>query len=598
MINLLSAIPPSFILIIGALLVPFLKGKIRNLYIIALPAIAFFQITTLGCCGSFTVPLLGFDVNLLRADEYSKIFGYIFTLAAFATAIYGYAEKKATEFVAALFYIGSALGVVFAGDLVGLYIFWELMAVSSVILVLARRTKSSYKAATRYILVHVFGGLVLLAGLMLHIHQTGSIEFTSFDTSWIGTWLILIGFLVNAAAYPLSSWLPDAYPEATAIGGVVLSAFTSKTAVYALMRGFPGWDILIIIGCAMAVYGVIYGFLENDIRRILGFSIVNQVGFMVCAIGVGSKLALAAVAAHAFCHILYKALLFMGAGAVINSTGKNKLSDLGGLIKSMPWTFIMIAIGALTIAGPLTSGFISKTMILKSVEKAHLFWPWLILEIAAVGVFLNAGLRLPYFTFFGKDQKLAAKESSPAMLIGMGILAFFCIAIGLFPAYFYKILPNADYVSSHMYSSFSDLYIHHFTSVLPKLQMVIFTILGFFLCLPLIKNLKTITLDTDWFYRKGATLFFNTVKTSTTAVNNTVYKIVVETLTMNVIAFAKNAPANAMLAVMVPVWKIMRYSDQQIKDQIHQLRSNVESNTFPVGLAALIIIFILLTFTI
>lgn len=597
MIDLISSVPPSFILILGALLVPFVKGTLRNVLVIALPAIAFLNILNIGCCTSYSLQFLGFELELLRADMWAKVFGYVFTIAAFATAIYGYHDKKASEFVAALMYIGSALGVVFAGDLVSLYIFWELMAVTSVALILSKRTLASRRAGTRYIIVHVFGGLVLLAGIMLHIHNTGSIAFTSFTTQSTAAVLILLGFLVNAAAYPLSSWLPDAYPEASAMGAVVLSAYTSKTAVYALMRGFPGWDILIIIGCAMAIYGVIYGLLENDIRRILAYSIVNQVGFMVCAVGVGSKLALAAVAAHAFCHILYKGLLFMSAGAVIQQTGKSKLSQLGGLAKSMPWTFIFMAIGALTIAGPLSSGFISKTMILKSVEKAHLFWPWLILEIGAVGVFLNAGLRLPYFTFFGKDSNVKAKEAPKHMLIGMAILAFLCIAIGIVPAYFYQILPHSEYVQSKMYSSFSDLYVHHFYAVLPKLQLVLFTILGFFLCLPIIKRNDTITLDTDWFYRKGADLFYNIVKGSTSIVNDLTHSVVIDKITKNVVAFTTNAPANAMLAVMVPIWKIMRYNDNEIKEQITNLRANVESNSFPVGLASLIIIFVLLTFT-
>ena len=215
------------------------------------------------------------------------------------------------------------------------------MAVASTFLILARKTEKAQAAGMRYILVHIFGGLCLLAGIIMHITQTGSVAFDPMTNRNLANYLILLGILVNAAAPLVGAWLPDAYPEATVTGGVILSAYTTKTAVYTLVRGFPGWEILILVGCIMTLYGIIYALLENDMRRILAYSIINQVGFMVCGVGIGTMMSLNGTVAHAFCHIIYKSLLWMSAGSVLYMTGKSRCTDLGGLYKTMPWTLIL-----------------------------------------------------------------------------------------------------------------------------------------------------------------------------------------------------------------------------------------------------------------
>ena len=313
----MSELHPAIVLIVGALLIPFIKGSAKNCYVIALPAAAFYIITQLEPGYSWQIHFFGFDLTFLRVDRLSKIFGYIFTINAFAAFIYAFYLKDNNQHISALFYIGSAIGAVFAGDLVSFYFFWEIMAVASTFLILARRTKKSLGAGMRYIMVHIFGGLCLLAGIVIYISNTGSIIFEAMTQQTLATWLMLIGVLVNAAAPPFSAWLSDAYPEATVTGGVILSAYTTKTAVYTLIRGFPGWEILIVVGCLMTLYGIIYALLENDMRRILAYSIINQVGFMVTGVGIGTTMALNGAAAHAFAHIIYKALLWMSAGSVL-----------------------------------------------------------------------------------------------------------------------------------------------------------------------------------------------------------------------------------------------------------------------------------------
>ena len=396
---MITSLTPGLLYIFRGLFSYFLKGNIQKLFVLSIPLIALFQLTILNSSDSYVVSFLMSNINLLRVDNLSLVFGYVFVISSFAGFLYGIGTAKKAEYSSALIYIGSALSVVFARDLITLYIFWEFMALSSVFLVLLKRSERSRKSSLRYLMVHILGGLILLSGIMLHIHNTGSIAFSRFSIQNLSTWLMLVGVLVNAAAIPFSSWLPDAYSESTIMGGVILSAYTSKTAIYALLRGFAGWDILIWLGLAMAIYGVIYALIENDIRRILGYGIINQVGFMVCAVGVGTPLAIAAATAHAFCHIVYKALLWMSAGAVIKSTGKSKFTELGGLYYKMPITFSLALIGALTIGAPLTTAFTSKAMLIKAVEYQRLFWPWLLLQLSSAGIFFNLGVKFPYLIF-------------------------------------------------------------------------------------------------------------------------------------------------------------------------------------------------------
>ena len=506
---MISDFPPAAILILGALLVPFIKGNAKNWYVIILPAVAFYLISQLEVGSSWQFHFFGFDLTFLRVDKLSKVFGYIFTLNAVAAFVYAFYLKDNTQHIAALFYIGSALGVVFAGDLVSLYFFWEVMAVASTFLILARKTEKAQGAAMRYILVHIFGGLCLLAGMVIYITQTGSIAFNAMTDQTLGTYLILIGILVNAAAPPMHAWLPDAYPEATVTGGVILSAYTTKTAVYTLVRGFPGWEILIAVGCMMTIYGIIYALLENDMRRILAYSIINQVGFMVCGVGIGTAMSLNGTVAHAFCHIIYKALLWMSAGSVLYMVGKSKCTDLGGLYKTMPWTLIFGAIGALSISSfPATSGFTSKSLIIDGAVHEHLMWAWLVLEIASAGVFLHAGIKFPYFVFFAKDKGLRPGETNKAMLIAMAFLSFLCIFLGLYPQPLYNVLPHEVHYQAYT-----------FNHVIAQLQLLMLSALVFFLFLKLLKRTETISIDTDWFYRKGGQLFYYIIDRGLNGVN-------------------------------------------------------------------------------
>jgi len=487
----IETIPPGIFMILGASAVPFLRGAVQKTWILALPLIVLWFVWNVPDGPAFTVSLFDYTLTPLAGDALSRLFAIIFSIMAFAGGLFALNHCRTAEITAAFVYAGSAIGVVFARDLVTLLLFWEVMALGSTTVLLCSGGRSM-PAAMRYLTIHILGGSLLLVGVITHINSTGDIAFAAMKLESFATWMMLLGFLINAAAPPLSAWLPDAYPEASPGGMVFLSAFTTKTAVYVLIRGFPGAEILIFVGLYMIFYGIIYALLENDMRRILAYSIVNQVGFMVTGIGIGTEMALNGAAAHAFTHIIYKALLLMSAGSVLLMTGKRKCSDLGGLFQSMPLTMFCGIIGALSISSfPLTSGFISKSMISQAAADEGMMMAWYLLATASAGVFLHAGIKFPWFVFFQKDSGLRPPDPPLNMRLAMIFFAVLCIAIGAFPEPLYALLPYAvDYVP---YTA---------THVLTMLQLLLFSGLAFFICLPLMQRTLTISLDVDWFYRR------------------------------------------------------------------------------------------------
>ncbi len=573
---------PSFLFLLGAVLVALLPARIRMAAAVLVPLAAFFVIVNLPLGNGLQYQLFGFDLTLLRVDKLSKAFGYVFTINAFAAGIFALHLKTRVEPVAALTYIGASIGAVFAGDLISLYLFWEVMAIASTFLILARGTERSYQSAFRYVMIHLLGGLMLLAGILLQIKATGSVAFDPFAIRDLPTYLILIGFLVNAAAPPLSAWLSDAYPEATVTGGVVLTAYTTKTAVYTLIRGFAGWEILMVVGCVMALYGIIYAILENDMRRILAYSIINQVGFMVTGVGIGTAMALNGAVAHAFCHIIYKALLWMSAGAVLQLTGKSKCTDLGGLYKTMPLTLIFGCIGALAISSfPGFSGYTSKPMIIEAGVHGGFYWVWLVLELASAGVFLHAGIKFPYFVFFAKDSGMRPGEAPPHMLVAMAFLSFICIFLGVYPQPLYAILPFE--VNFHPYT---------FEHTLNQLQLLMFSALAFFMFLPMLKRTETISIDSDWFYRKGGQLFFTAADKLFNSINAQAEKLVAVELTAQVSRFFKQ-PGFLIQRQGVRLLAAVSGNRQQAEQMEAWLDARNRSGAYPIGIWVLLAVSIL-----
>jgi multicomponent Na+:H+ antiporter subunit D len=525
-----SFIHPALILICGAILLPFIKDPFRKPYLFLVPLLTFFDVIYLsqypGTYGVFMF-MGDWQITFGRIDSLSLVFAFIMSLMAIIGTIYGLHVDNAWHHIAAWLYVAGSLGVILCGDYLVLFLFWELMAFSSTFLVWFNKEEGALAAGYRYLLVHTFGGLILLLGFVLRFQATGDLSFVQMDehNMQLYTWLIMIGLMLNAAVPPLHSWLPDAYSKATVTGAVFMCAFTTKTAIYTLARACAGFDILIILGVIMAIIGIIYAILENDIRRLLGWEIVSQVGYMVAGVGIGTALAINGTAAHAFAHILYKGLLFMAAGSIIYTTGKSKFTELGNLYSKMPLTLLFMVIGGMSVSAfPLLSGFVSKSMIISAGFEEHLLWAAFLLTLVSAGTFLVAGLRLPYLIFFGENRcsdDTWNKATDPPwnMTMAMGIAAFFCVLVGCYLPFLYDMLPNKD-ATYHPYTAY------HLGETL---QILAFTALGFFYFKSKIGARATISFDLDWFYRKGGKVFLWLAQKPIQGIDNAwgeVYKVV------------------------------------------------------------------------
>lgn len=505
--------PTALILLLGAAGAPLFSGKARSAYLLALPVLAFVHVLALphGEYGIFT--FAGHELVAMRVDSLSLLFAYVFLLAAFLCAIYALHEKDTVQQVAALVYAGSALGAIFAGDLIGVFVYWEISAVASVLLIWASRTERAYRAGMRYLIVQLTSGMLLLVGGILHAGESGTLRFEYIGLDSAGSYVMLIAMGIKCAFPLLHNWLVDAYPEATPTGTVLLSAFTTKLGIYSLARAFPGTEPLIWIGATMAAFPIFYAVIENDLRRVLAYSLNNQLGFMVVGIGVGTELALNGAVAHAFADILFKGLLFMSMGAVLFRVGTIKGSELGGLYKSMPWTTGFCIVGAASISAfPLFSGFVTKSMVMTAAAGEGYVGVWLILLFASAGVFHHAGIKIPYFAFFAHDSGKRCEEAPRNMLIAMGISAALCIAIGTFPSVFYQLLPYSSeyepYTASH---------------VVDQMQLLVFSALAFSVLMrtgiyP--PELRSVNLDSDWVYRRAAPSILATMTRALAAVRH------------------------------------------------------------------------------
>lgn len=495
--EILLPLNPGIWLIVGALIAVLLPQTLSRWFAVILPVFLIAFLFSLNLDNYGTISFFDYSLETFRLDALSRVFGLIFLIASALGNLYALGDDvDKLQRSAALAYAGGAIAAVFAGDMITLFIFFEVAAVASVFLIWARRTERAFAAGMRYLIFQIGAGVILLAGLLIHFSVTGSIVFDKLGLEAPGGILILIAFGIKSAFPLVHNWLQDAYPEATISGTVILSGFTTKLAIYALARSYAGTEILIWIGAVMAIFPIFYAIIENDLRRVLTYSLNNQLGFMVVGIGIGTEMALNGTVSHAFVHILYKALLLMSMGAVLLRTGTCNGTELGGLVKTMPWTAAFCIVGAASASAfPLFSGFISKSMIITAAGEQGYWIIWLILLFASAGVLYHSGIRIPYFAFFSEDKSHRVKEAPWPMLVAMGAAAFLCIIIGVFPASLYAMLPfSVDYVPYTAYH------------VINQLQLLMFAALAFTV-LKLTKiypsDTRGINLDTDWVYRKG-----------------------------------------------------------------------------------------------
>jgi multicomponent Na+:H+ antiporter subunit D len=519
LIDIAATINPGLFVMAAALLAAFARNAAtRAIALIGGPALALVVMLYPPVAGievSRQV-FLGFGFALFRPDSLSLIFGLGFVLAAVLGGVYSLHRRDPVQDAAGLVYAGAAIGAVFAGDLVSLLVFTEIATLTSAVLVFARRTGPAYRAGVRYLAIQIAAGLALTAGVALYGVEKGTFILAELGSLWNGVLvgifditepgakLILAGIGAKAAFPLVHNWLTDAYPNTTETGAVVMSPYTTTLAVYVLARGFAGFDWLIWIGAAMTIYPVFFAVMENDLKKVLAYSTNNQIGFMVCAIGIGTPLALNGAAAHAVAHMIFKGLLFMTMGAVQLRLGTTKATELGGLHRTMPWTTLACLVGAASISAlPFFAGYSSKAMIMTAAEVGPgLFAIWLMLLFASAGVLEHSGIKIPYFAFFSHDSGKRPQEAPFNMLLAMGLSAALCMVIGLSPGWLYRLLPFQD--SALEYLAFELFSMRH---IIQQLQLLCFAVLAFML----LKWLKLypaerpgVILDAEWIWRKGA----------------------------------------------------------------------------------------------
>ena len=586
---------PATALLLGGLATIFLRGRFASVVLVMAPLFGLFHLYGMELGGVSSYNLFGYEMVAASVDQQAKVFGYIFHIAALVAGIYSFHVRDPWQVSMALFYAASAVGVAFAGDMLSLFLWWEGLAITSVFQIWGRKTKTAEDSGFRYLFFHISSGLLLLFGILLRYHGEGASALAlnsltdALESGDLGAQFILLAIGIKAAFPGLHVWLKDGYAEATHTGPVWLCAFTTKCAVCMLVRLFPGAEILIPVGAVMAVFPIFYAVIENDLRRVLCYSKINQIGFMVVAIGIGSKLAIDGAIAHAFTHVIYKGLLFMSMGAVMFRTGEVRASHLGGLYKSMPFTTGFCIIGAASISAfPLFSGFISKSIIITEAARHGHTLVWICLLFASAGVFHKAGIKVPFFAFFAKDSGLRPKEAPPHMLIAMAVSAVLCVFLGCNPQWLYSLLPNGA-MGYHPYDG---------THVITQLEILLFSALTFTLLnlwgkYP--KDTPSVNLDIDWLYRKVGRIFINFGSIFWNGLNTQAHSLLVAGLTEKVCVFAKGAQINCAVALAFALRGFGYCGSLGSKnDQI--MKRRVRLGIYPVGLTVLFVLFLILAF--
>ena len=506
-----NCLHPGLIMIAMGLLVMALPERLRRPAYIAAPLLALACSLQLNESSEMVYRISSkLSIDMISFDRLSLIFMTAFCIVSLIAAIYSAGSNNRFEMGFALMYAGSNMGVVLSGDVLSLIIFWELSAIASCYVVYARRTRKSTRAAFRYILVHGFGGNMLLVGIISYIAKYG-MDITNITGAQDFTfWMIFIGVAVNAAVPPLNSWMPDAYPESTIGGTIYLASFTTKSAIYVMIRFFAGTEWLVYIGAFMAIYGILMALLENDLRRLFCYHIISQLGYIVASLAMGPGYGIDGAAAHTFNNIMYKGTLLMCAGAVLYATGRRKISELGGLGRQMPLTAVCFLIASFAISGmPFLNGFASKALVMHAVSEGGYELVSFLLTTASVGTWMSIALKINYFVFFGKPvsgKPFPAEELKPVpvnMKIGMVLGAAACTVTGVMPKLVYNLTPSMT--DGHPFT------VEHIVEYL-----VLFaggTVI-FFLFISKMKVHDQLSLDFDWFYRVALDRFILWISTS------------------------------------------------------------------------------------
>ncbi|PKP90002.1 MAG: monovalent cation/H+ antiporter subunit A [Alphaproteobacteria bacterium HGW-Alphaproteobacteria-16] len=409
------------------------------------------------------VPAIGLDFSLV-VDPLGLMFagmilGIGLLVVIFAHSYLYKGEATGRFFACLMLFQGAMLGIVISGNVLLLLIFWELTSLSSFLLIgFWRHSAEARQGARMALAITGGGGLVLIAGILLLGIVAGSFDLMTILSSRdvvqasplypVILILILIGCLTKSAQFPFHFWLPHAMAAPTPVSAYLHSATMVKAGVFLLARLWPvlaGTDLYTVIvtgvGLTTMIFGAWVALFRHDLKSILAYSTISQLGLLVMLLGFSIRMAAVAAVLHILNHAAFKAALFMSAGIVDHETGTRDIRRLGGLAKVMPITAVVATIAAAAMAGlPPLGGFISKEMMLDETLHIALFGlPWLVPVLATIAATLSVGysLRLAGHLFFGKprDPEPHARAHDPG--IGMwaspALLVVIAVLLGLIP---------------------------------------------------------------------------------------------------------------------------------------------------------------------
>lgn len=396
----------------------------------------------------------GLSLLTFTLHPYGKIAAFGFTLVGSFGLLYGLKLSTTAEQAVSIWAIAAAIGVSFAGNFLTFLLFWELLSLAAAALVYLKKTAKSIKMATRLLAFQLVGGFSLTVGIVLQYCATGSLDLA---IPVAGLPFFIIGIGIKTAFIPLHLWVPWGYPAASFPSSVLLAALCTKVGVYGVARILPVSEGIALMGACMALIGVSIALIQGELRRLLSYHIISQVGYMVAGVGLGLACSVDGGLLHLVNHMIYKALLFMSAGAVILATGTESIHELHHpksedegppLWRVIPIAAIGALIGALSIAGmPPFNGYVSKYLLKNGTHDFPLVY-W-ILQVASVGTALSFA-KFVYFGFIRGRLKIKQplNVSMQAAIIG---LASCCVLFGVFPGLLKPLLPFQS--DLHVYSA-------------------------------------------------------------------------------------------------------------------------------------------------
>jgi multicomponent Na+:H+ antiporter subunit D len=387
---------------------------------------------------------MGLPVVLLDLDALNRIFGIAMLIALIVLAVASGARRSRSEDAAILTMAGGAVSALFVGDLVSFVAAASIASLAQAWLVFASPVHGAARSGERLLIWLGLEGLLFLVGVAFQLSANrGSSIFGRLDPATIGGACIFAATLIRAGAPLAHVWLKDAISHASPVGAAAITAFSTMLGVYALARLFPAEPLLVPIGLALAVLGSIYALTEDDLRRAAASGLSAQTGVCAALVGVGSPLAMAAAEGHAFTATFAFIALILGLGAILGRAGDVRASTIEGRARTMPLTALLIVLAGLSAASvPGLALYVTTSIALEATAQWEVQYAWIIIASVPPMLLMSLMLRPASLAFRAPPLRVQIHEAPFPMLLSIGLALFFCVSVGMAPAWLYGLLPT------------------------------------------------------------------------------------------------------------------------------------------------------------